>query len=205
MITSVVVTNYNYGNFLARCIRSLIDQSLPRDQYEIIVVDDASKDHSRQVLKSFSGFVRPVFNETNLGLAATCNIGLKMALGRYVVRVDADDYVAKDFLLVAQLYLSENYEDCDAVALDYVEVDENEHVLCRKSPLEAPIGCGITFKMDALTRIGLYKHGLRIDEDVEMMRRFKKAGLRIHRLALPLYRYKRHSESLTVRRGRRRT
>jgi glycosyltransferase involved in cell wall biosynthesis len=202
MVITVLVTNYNYGNYLGRCIRSLIDQSLPRDKYEIIVVDDASTDHSQEVMQSFAGYIRPVFNEVNLGLAETCNKGLKLSVGRFVVRVDADDYVHHDFLLVSQLYMTMNYQQCDAVAVDYVEVDEEENVVARKDQLEHPIACGITFKMDALTKIGLYKSGLRINEEVELMQRFQQAGLRIRRLDLPLYRYKKHSESLTATFGR---
>lgn len=194
---SVIVTNYNYGNYLGRCIRSLLEQSVPKSQYEIIVVDDCSTDHSRQVIQSFSGYIRPVFNETNLGLGATCNVGLKMAVGRFAVRVDADDYVHHDFLLVSQLYLTQNYETCDAVALDYVEVDEDERVLSRRCSKAEPIACGITYKIDALTKIGLYNDKLRIHEDKELRNRFEEAGLRLHHLNLPLYRYKKHSSSLT--------
>lgn len=198
MIISVIVTNYNYGNYLGRCIRSLMDQSLPKNSYEVIVVDDCSTDHSRQVMQSFSGFIRPVLNEANLGLGATCNVGLKMALGRFVVRVDADDYVHHDFLLVSQLYLAMNYEFCDAVAVDYLEVDDAERVLFRKNCDTDPIACGITYKMDVLTRIGLYNAQLRIHEDIEIRKRFEEAGLVRHRLPIPLYRYKQHPNSLTA-------
>jgi glycosyltransferase involved in cell wall biosynthesis len=198
---SVLVTNHNYGHYLGRCLRSLIDQSMPKNKYEIIVVDDASTDHSREVIQSFSGFIRPVFNEVNLGLGASCNRGLKMALGRFVIRVDADDYVHHDFLAVTELYMSLNYDRCDAVAVDYVEVDEQEHVLSRKSPVEYPIACGIAFKMDALNRIGLYDGTLRFAEETELMKRFESAGFKLEYLPLPLYRYKKHAKSLTATYG----
>ena len=198
MIT-VLVTNYNYGRYLGRCLRSLIDQSLPREKYEIIVVDDASTDHSREIINSFAGYIRPVYNETNLGLGATCNRGLRMALGRFVVRVDADDYVHREFLAASELYMSLNYEYCDAVAVDYLEVDENEHVLFRRDPIEYPIACGITFKMDLLNRIGLYDGSLRIAEERDLMDRFIKGDGRLHQLAIPLYRYKKHAQSLTAK------
>ena len=48
MKVSVVVTNFNYGKWLRRCLRSLINQSF--DSYEIIVVDDLSTDNSRNIL-----------------------------------------------------------------------------------------------------------------------------------------------------------
>lgn len=198
---SVLVTNHNYGHYLGRCLRSLIDQSMAKNKYEIIVVDDASTDHSREVIQSFSGFIRPVFNEVNLGLGATCNRGLKMALGRFVIRVDADDYVHHDFLAVTELYMSLNYDRCDAVAVDYFEVDEQENVLSRRSPIEYPIACGIAFKMDVLNRIGLYDGTLRFAEETELMNRFESSGFKLDYLPLPLYRYKKHAKSLTATYG----
>jgi glycosyltransferase involved in cell wall biosynthesis len=195
---SVLVTNHNYGHYLGRCLRSLIEQTLPKNRYEIIVVDDASTDHSREVINSFAGFIRPVFNEQNLGLGASCNRGLRMALGRFVIRVDADDYVHHDFLSVTELYLSLNYDICDAVAVDYLEVDEQERVLARKCPKESPIACGVAFKMDALNKIGLYDGSLRFAEETELMKRFNAAGFKLDYLPLPLYRYKKHPNSLTA-------
>ncbi|MCX6116350.1 MAG: glycosyltransferase family A protein, partial [Proteobacteria bacterium] len=176
--------------------------SMPKNRYEIIVVDDASTDHSPEIIQSFAGFVRPVFNPENIGLGATCNRGLKMALGRFVIRVDADDYVHHDFLSVSELYMSQNYEFCDAVALDYLEVDENENVLGRKSQRDFPIACGIAFKMDTLVNIGLYDGTLRFSEETELMKRFLSQGCRMDYLPLPLYRYKKHSKSLTATNSR---
>lgn len=199
MIISVIVTNYNYGDYLGRCIRSLIDQSLSKDLYEIIVVDDCSTDHSRQVLQSFSGFVRTVFNEKNYGLGKSCNIGLKMAIGKYVVRVDADDYVHKDFLYVSRLFLQMNaVNHCAGVAVDYLEVDEQENILERKDCSLEPIACGIMFHMDALVKIGLYNENLRLHEEVELRSRMRAKGMKIDRISLPLYRYKVHPKSLTA-------
>jgi glycosyltransferase involved in cell wall biosynthesis len=198
MIVSVVVTNYNYGYHLGRCLRSLLDQSLASDLYEIIVVDDNSTDVSRTVLQAFEGDIRTVFNETNLGIGAACNIGLRKARGRYVVRVDADDYVHRDFLQITQLYMFLNSQICDAVAVDYLEVDENEQVLTRKYSDASPIACGILYKLDVLTRIGMYNDQLRINEDVDLRDRFLAAGHSIDHLRMPLYRYKKHSASLTA-------
>ena len=43
MLVSIIITNYNYGNYLHRCIRSCLNQSLPNSEFEVIVVDDSSK------------------------------------------------------------------------------------------------------------------------------------------------------------------
>ena len=51
--TSIIITNKNYAKFLGRCIRSCLNQSMPRNEYEIIVVDEASTDNSKEVMESF--------------------------------------------------------------------------------------------------------------------------------------------------------
>ncbi len=50
---SVVVTNFNYGQYIRRCLRSLMSQDLERSRYEIIVVDDKSTDDSLQAIAAF--------------------------------------------------------------------------------------------------------------------------------------------------------
>lgn len=62
-----MVTNYNYGRFLGRCLRSLINQSIDTSRYEVIVVDDCSDDDSREILKTFNKSIRTIFLEKNSG------------------------------------------------------------------------------------------------------------------------------------------
>ncbi|MBK8982209.1 MAG: glycosyltransferase family 2 protein [Ignavibacteria bacterium] len=69
------------------------NQSLDRKEYEIIVVDDGSTDETRKVMKTYGKNIRPVLLDTNIGLAAARNEGIKAALGRFVVNLDADDYI----------------------------------------------------------------------------------------------------------------
>ena len=53
MKASIIITNFNYSKYLARCLRSCFNQSLERDLYEIILVDDCSSDDSIEVANSF--------------------------------------------------------------------------------------------------------------------------------------------------------
>lgn len=77
MIVSVIITTYNYAHFVERCIRSVLDQSLSKDLYEIIIVNDASTDYTKDVLENYTDVAR-IFNlEKNVGLAAARNFGIK--------------------------------------------------------------------------------------------------------------------------------
>lgn len=191
---SVIITNYNYDKFLARSIRSLINQTFDRSEYEIIVIDDGSIDNSKTIMESFGGKIRCIYNEENIGLAASCNKAIRGATGKYVARVDADDYIMKDFLKVHHLFLSYN-KDMDATSSDYLEVDLKENILRRKNGVTWPIACGIMYRTDHLIDIGLYDTSL-IREDVEFRERFLKK-YQIYNIPIPLYRYTIHEDSMT--------
>src|SRR5437773_821818 len=97
---SVVVTNFNYGKYVRRCLRSLLNQDLDRSRYEIIVVDDKSSDDSLQAMAAFvdAGDVKVVVNKRNIGVGGSARVGVDHSRGKYFVRVDADDYVQPAFL-----------------------------------------------------------------------------------------------------------
>jgi glycosyltransferase involved in cell wall biosynthesis len=196
---SVIVTNYNYDKYLARCIRSLLAQSHPVANYEIILVDDASTDNSIEVASTFKDRIKLVQLTKNQGLASAANAGFRNSQGRLIVRVDSDDYVHPDFLRVLVTGNELLGNKFDAFSLDYENVDEAGNVLGVNSAIEHPIGCAIAFKNETLQDLGAYKEGLRIFEEKELMKRFNENEMKMHNISLPLYRYVQHSSSLTRR------
>lgn len=81
---------YNGEKHLREAIESILNQTL--DDFEFVIVNDCSKDSSAEIIKSYTDpRIKLLTNETNLGLAASLNVGLKTALGDYIVRMDADD------------------------------------------------------------------------------------------------------------------
>ena len=71
---------------------------MPHDQYEIIVIDDASSDRTAYALQLFHNAICTIRNITNLGLPSSLNIGINASNAPYIVRVDSDDYVNINFL-----------------------------------------------------------------------------------------------------------
>lgn len=194
MEISVIITNYNYGRFLARAIRSILHQSFDSERYEVIVIDDCSKDNSKNILKSFDGRVKTIFNEENEGLAASCNIAIREATGAHIIRLDADDYVHHDFLKLHHLFLANN-KDMDATSSDYYEVGLKEDIIRRKNGVTWPIACGVMYRIDQIIELGLYDESLP-REDVEFRQRFLKE-YQIYNIPVPLYRYTIHDQSKT--------
>jgi glycosyltransferase involved in cell wall biosynthesis len=192
---TILITNYNYGRYLSRCIRSCVCQTMSKEEYDIVIVDDKSTDSSRNILENWDGEynIRVIYNEKNLGLGESCRLGVSKCITPYVVRVDADDYVSEDFCKTLYIYASLNKSH--AVACDYYEVDINENIIGRFSGAEKPIACGILFKTSSLEYVGGYSN-LRINEDVDLRTRFDKE-FRVDFLNIPMYRYFKHEESLT--------
>lgn len=195
MDITVVIAVFNDEKHIERAIRSCLTQTLPMVDYEIIVVDDGSTDSTPDILETYKIIgVRVITLKENVGVGSACNEGIKAARGRFVVRVDSDDYINEHLLEVQRLYLTLN-KDMPAVACDYYLVDEEETIVGRKNPIELPIACGVMFRKDKLLDVGLYKD-LRLWEERELFSRFvEKYG--IYRIALPLYRYFQRSGSLT--------
>jgi glycosyltransferase involved in cell wall biosynthesis len=88
---SIVVVNYNYARFLPRSIGSALAQTHPRT--EVIVVDDASVDDSREVIQGYADRVKPVLQPRNAGQGAAFNAGFAASRGEVVLFLDADDWL----------------------------------------------------------------------------------------------------------------
>jgi glycosyltransferase involved in cell wall biosynthesis len=93
-LVSVVIPNFNYGLYIAEAIDSVLAQGY--SPLELIVVDDASTDNSRDVLMRYSGKVRLHFLERNVGQIEAYNRGFELVSGEIVIFLDADDRLQPD-------------------------------------------------------------------------------------------------------------
>jgi|TARA_B100001540_G_C15625637_1_gene559698 glycosyltransferase involved in cell wall biosynthesis len=193
---SVIIPCYNHEKFIGRCLRSILDQSLNKKQYEVIVVDDGSSDNSSKVMKTFGNLIKIITNKKNKGLPHSLNTGIRSSKSKYIVRLDSDDYVNRDFLSFLLQYIEQNSNTIDAVACDYLVVNDQEEVLRRENCEKKPIGCGIIFKTSHLIKLGLYNESFLLKEEVELRKRYEQ-NYKISRLQLPLYRYRRHEKNIT--------
>ena len=152
---SVVVTNFNYGQYIRRCLRSLMSQDLERSRYEIIVVDDKSTDDSLQAIAAFveAGDITVIANKKNLGVGGSSRVGVDHARGKYFVRFDADDYVQPAFLSMLCNFLR-FCPDYVGVSCDYFLTDNDERILSVQSFQENGLACGLMLRTSYLERIG---------------------------------------------------
>lgn len=203
--TSVIITNYNNKSYIGRAIRSCLKQSLDEGRYEIIVVDDSSTDKSRDVIIGFKDKVVRVYLDQNVGVAQASNIGIKTALGSFIIRVDSDDYISEHTLLMMTEILIAN-PDIGFVYSDHLRVDKDERVIERVNINTPELlfrhGAGIMFRKSCLEAIGLYDPQMRNAEDFDLLKRYIKNNTGYH-LRVPLYRYRQHGTNMTKDEGER--
>lgn len=99
-LISIVIPVYNLEKYIAEAINSCLHQDLSYDQYEIICVDDGSKDKSAEIIqdlqKEYSNVI--LFSQENAGVSSARNKGLEHARGKYVWFIDGDDMILPNCL-----------------------------------------------------------------------------------------------------------
>lgn len=92
MFVSIIITNHNYADYLPQAIESALQQSWRRK--EVIVVDDGSTDHSRDIISSYGESINSVVT-ANHGHCSAANVGFAISRGDVVIFLDADDCLAE--------------------------------------------------------------------------------------------------------------
>lgn len=139
MILSIIIPVYNVEKYVEKCIRSCENQDIPKEDYEVIVVNDGSPDGSlaivERVAKEYPNI--KVISQENGGLSAARNIGMRNAIGEYYMFVDSDDWIAENCLgkLTAKL----KDESPDALAICAANVINGEPKRRQSYPDETPI------------------------------------------------------------------
>jgi GT2 family glycosyltransferase/DNA-binding beta-propeller fold protein YncE len=185
---SVVICAYNAADTLADNLRSL--EKLTYPDYEIILVNDGSKDRTSEIGRSFAK-VR-VIDTPNAGLSAARNVGLAEAAGEIVAYTDSDTRVDRDWLT----FLVQPFLTSDVVASggpNVVPADDPPmaqciarapggptHVLLDDRIAEHVPGCNMAFRRDALLAIGGFNPiYLRAGDDVDVCWRLQSRGWKI--------------------------
>lgn len=109
---SVIIPNYNSGTYIKRCLDSLLEQEYKVN--EIIVIDDCSKDESKDIVKDYAeknGNIVLLENEENKGVAYSRNKGIENAKSEYIMFCDSDDWYEKDATKKMVATLEKNQAD----------------------------------------------------------------------------------------------
>lgn len=202
-LVTVYITNHNYGRYIERAIDSVLAQTL--GDFELIIIDDGSSDDSRSIIERFAENPRviPIFQE-NKGLNVSNNIALRSARGKYVMRLDADDYLDENALSILSATL-EREPDVGLVFPDYYLIDEHanviEHVRRHNSDevtlLDRPAhGACTMIRRECFQQLGGYDESFTCHDGFDLWIRMIQR-YRVKNVNLPLFYYRRHPRSLT--------
>ena len=124
---SVIIPVYNAQDGIKRCVDSLLNQSFKN--FEIILLNDGSKDNSLNILKEYElkySFVR-VIDKQNEGVAVTRNKGILLAEGEYTMFMDNDDFVDSDY--IETFYQAIHEKKLDLVIGGYKRVNQDNQII----------------------------------------------------------------------------
>ena len=130
MKVSIICTNYNKGDWVREAIDSFLNQKTNFD-FEIIIIDDASTDHSYEIIQEYQNKfpekVRTFRNEVNLGITRTWKKVCQEAKGQYIARCDSDDFWTDPLKLQKQVDLLDASTDSQwsNTEFDMVDLDGN--------------------------------------------------------------------------------
>lgn len=105
---SIIITAYNAEKTIERCLNSILDTKY--NDYEIILINDGSKDNTEEVIQLFATDKIKYFTKPNSGVADSRNFGIEKASGDYITFVDSDDYVASNYFENVDKYINQGVD-----------------------------------------------------------------------------------------------
>ena len=207
---SIVAANYNNGKYLTDFISSVLNSTvLPN---ELIIIDDGSTDNSLEILESYSHltFLRIIKFENNRGFCEALNAGIKLATGKYILRIDPDDMLVGDRIQKQFLFLESN-DEIDVVGSNaiYFRNSSKKYILTSNFPLkqneiykvyqkgEHGIQHPTIMVRSVVMKQFKYNQKEFKVEDYDIFARIAKSGHKFANISEPLTKMRIHNDSVT--------
>lgn len=185
---SIVIATYNRGQGLAERLGTYLKQNYPADQFELIVVDDGSRDETKQVIErligQFQTGVVSYYRQPNQGPASARNLGIRHAQGQ-IIAISDDDCLASPNWLKEIDRLFSTYPDIVGVGGQTVSnpaaITPFTHQI-QNNISTSFLTCNVAYRTDILRRIGGFNTGFPYpsNEDTELAWKMEKVGQMIY-------------------------
>lgn len=203
-LITVYITNYNYGKYIRNAIESVLNQSF--NDLELLIIDDGSTDNSKEIIETYSGHENiTIIYQKNHGLNITNNVALKASKGKYIVRLDADDFFEVNALEEMKNILEKD-NDLGLVFPDYYIVDSNGNVLSeiKRHDFDKEVkifdqpahGACTMIRTNFLKELGGYDESYTCQDGYELWVKFINK-FKVTNINKTLFSYRRHNNNLT--------
>ena len=213
---SVIMPVYNAEKYVAEAIKSILNQTY--DDFELIIINDASQDKSLEIIKSFDDSrIKLLNNKTNLGCTISLNKGIKIAKGEYIARMDSDDISLPERFSKQIDYLEKNPR-ISVVGTYLISIDENGNENKPKANISSQSiidnfdiflkwklffgNCfahpTIMARKKVFDHLGLYQNQWKYAEDYEMWLRISLTQYSINNLPDTLLKYRCHKNNISI-------
>lgn len=160
MLVSFIIPMYNAEPYIENTVNSIMGQGIPASDYEIIIVNDGSKDNSLEVAQKLAANFENVrvFTQSNSGVSRARNKGREEARGKYLCFVDADDYFIPTSLFI--VYKNLTSSTCDKISgVDIISYGITSHIPgVTDNPDSVPSNPQISGPVDGQTYIGQHNY-----------------------------------------------
>lgn len=213
-LVSVIVTSYNNAKYIENCLDALRKQTL--ENIEIICVDDASTDNSREILERYEKKdkrIKVIYRAENGGVSQARNIGIKKSTAPYIMLCDGDDYYATEACEKMYKAITDNKVDlalCEVNVIyhasQYMKSSDNEYYRLKYAGKQLLSNAKIfntdlsptdkIFRKEILKKYEItFPEGLRF-EDAYFCVAYMSISKTAYYLKKKLYNYVRHDDSL---------
>ena len=196
---SIIVATHNQAEFLPQCLDSVLSQGMARAECQIIVVDDGSSDDTANIISGYGSNIDAVVTHAQRkGLVAACNSGLQRAQGRFIVRVDSDDWLHAAALEELRS-AAESDPSADIIIPCYWIVGGNQVEVIRPDMgnIFTWMAGGPLLRRQAVMDAGGYRKFYW--EEYDLYLRMLCQGAKVKGLASPVLYHREHPSSMTAR------
>ena len=200
---TIYILNHNYGKYIERSIKSVINQTF--EDIELIIIDNNSKDCSKKIIEKYKNKKNiKIIYQKNFSLAKSNNIAIKKSNGDYIMRLDADDWL-DPFAVEIMANVLNKSKKTDLVYPDYYLTDEDGEVLEQtrrnyqkkvKLKDQPSHGACTMIRKSFLKKIGGYDESFTRHDGYDLWLSSIKKTV-IQNVNLPLFYYRKHNNNLT--------
>lgn len=203
-LVTVYITNYNYELFIRESIQSVLNQNF--QDFELLIIDDGSTDNSKLIIEEYRNHPKiKIIYQQNKGLNVTNNIAMRASNSKYIIRLDADDFLEENALEIMTSIL-ESDEELGLVFPDYYYVNKDGEVTGQEirhnfdkevSLLDQPAhGACTMIRLDFLKKLGGYNESFTCQDGYDLWIKFIM-HYKVTNVNIPLFSYRRHGSNLT--------